>query len=93
MADADVEKVFQDFWANIVMRDGQLDLEQVKKELFDFHQLIRNVSLVYCEVTNHAVSKPLTDPQVVISLFNDYVQECVDEAAREEKDIVQGCLT
>lgn len=35
--DAEVQQVYDEYWKRIVEPDGELDIEQVKKELFDFH--------------------------------------------------------
>jgi hypothetical protein len=46
---------------------SRAELEQVKSELYDFHTLMQNVTRVYCEITGGQISKPLTDPEAVIS--------------------------
>lgn len=81
----DIEQVWQEFWKPIVEKDGVLDLEQVKKELFDFWQAMQSVPKVYCHVTRDAVSKILTDPDVVISIADDLVTRWCEEAVDEYK--------
>ena len=66
-----IEKIWNDFWKPIVYKDGELDIEQIKKELHDFYHMIDNVPKVYDTVTNSHVSKPLTDSSVVIAIFED----------------------
>jgi len=83
----DYEKVYQEFWVDIVGLDLN-DHEQVKKELFDFSQLINNISKVYCHITGNQISKPLTDPDVVCSVADEYYNEichdyCVDMGYEE----------
>jgi hypothetical protein len=75
----EVERIWQDFWVPLVMRDGVLDLEQVKRELADCYTLIMNVPKVYCEVTGNRISKPLTDPDAVIGEFEEYVNRRMAE--------------
>ena len=83
----DYEKVYQEFWVGMVGLDLN-DHEQVKKELFDFSQLINNISKVYCHITGSQISKPLTDPDVVCSVADEYYNEichehCVDMGYEE----------
>ncbi|MFG1857558.1 hypothetical protein ACGFJT_37390 [Actinomadura geliboluensis] len=50
-----------DFWKQIVERpDGTLDLDQVKRELHDYHQLLQKIPKVYDEITGGRISKPNT---------------------------------
>ena len=72
---SEVEKVYQDFWRPIVERDGCVDMEQVKKELFDFWQVMQSVPKVYCYITDNQVSKILTDPDVVCNLADEYYRK------------------
>lgn len=52
-------------------------------ELADFKTVMHNCSIVYDHVTGGQASKPMTDPQAIIGLFNDYVQGQVNEAVKE----------
>lgn len=81
--DPEVEEVYNDFWKGIVEKNGQVNMDQVKKELFDFYFLIDAIPKVYDAVTGGMISKPLTSPEMVISIFNDYVQDLCDEAVKE----------
>jgi len=73
MVDAEVEKEYQEFWKEIIEKpDGSIDKEQLKKELFDFSQLMINASKVYCYITGDAISKVNTDPDAVIRCADDY---------------------
>lgn len=64
--DADIEKVWQDFWLPIVAPDGVVDLQQIKRELFDFHTVIREVPKVYREITGNLFSKANTQTGYII---------------------------
>ena len=64
------EKVYQEFWKSIVEdSDGNIDLEQIKKELADYRDLMREVTKVYSELTNF--SKPFTRAEYIINAVND----------------------
>ena len=70
--DNEVEKVFQEFWAEIVCNeDGSINMEQVKKELSDFHFMIEEVPKVYSEVTDGMLSKPNYYAESVLSVFRE----------------------
>lgn len=69
------EECWEQFWKEIVFPGGKLDLEQIKKELHDFHTLIDNVSLVYDHITCGRISKPLTDPKIVIDEAESIYQD------------------
>lgn len=75
-----------DFWKEIVVKDGELDIEQVKKELHDYGVLLDSVGRVYDNVTGGKVSKPNTDPDVVIALAEDYLQECIEDEIENRKE-------
>lgn len=62
----EVEQCWREFWLPIVAKDGAVDIEQVKKELFDFKQLMRNASIVYDHVTRSRITNVLTLPDAVM---------------------------
>jgi hypothetical protein len=68
--DVDYERTFEEFWNPIIMPDGDLNMDQLKRELHDYRTLIRNVSKVYDHVTGGYISKPMTNPDVVIREAN-----------------------
>ena len=70
-----IEQVYQDFWKPLIEKDGVLDIAQMKRELFDFWQVMQSVPKVYDHVTGGKVSKILTDPDVVIALADDNYQD------------------
>ncbi len=54
------DQIYDEFWKDLVETDGVLDLEKVKAELADFHDVMHEVSQAYCEITGGALSKPNT---------------------------------
>lgn len=81
--DAEVEAVWDEFWKDIVMQNGVLDIEQVKRELFDLHFLAQGVPRVYCHVTGGHASKANTDADVIISLADEETNRVADEAVED----------
>jgi hypothetical protein len=84
----EVEIVYRDFWKGILEKNGQLDMNQLKKELCDFHSLILNSKKVYDHVTGGKISNIFTDPDIVCTMADDNYFEEV-----QSRDIGNGCAT
>jgi len=84
--EADVQHDWDTFWAPIVAPKGRINRQQVMRELFDFHQMIQNVSKVYDHVTGGAISKPNAPAHVVITAATDYDNEVLEDILRDEKE-------
>ena len=84
----DADKIFKEFWVPIIfdMKSGRLNLEQLKKELYDYAMLLDNVPKVYSEITSGKISKPNTCAEVVIAEYHDVLSELVQEATKDAKD-------
>lgn len=68
----DEEEIYESFWKDIICdEDGNIDVEQLKKELCDFYVMIDEVPKVYGEVTDGLLSKPLYDAETVLQVFRD----------------------
>lgn len=82
-----IDEEFKSFWVPIIfdLKNGRLNLEQLKKELYDYSMLLENVPKVYCEITGGKISKPNTDVSEVIGEFNNLLNETVDMAIEEYK--------
>lgn len=66
-------------WVPIVAPGGVLNLELVKRELYDYAMLLDNVPRVYSHATGGRVSKPNTDAGAVIAEIDSYIDELVEE--------------
>jgi hypothetical protein len=82
MSAADYEQTWEEFWRDIVAPDGTVNLDQVKRELHDFRQIIKDLSRLYMEVTGGRVSKPNTDVGVVLDLAEEHCKRQVAQALR-----------
>ncbi len=82
-----VEGMWRRFWEPLVCPNGTFDLEQVKKELFDFGRVMEQVSLVYANITGGRISKPNTDAGVVIAVVDDVQAEVMREHEEELREI------
>lgn len=79
----DVDKCWLEFWAPIVAETGIVDMKQVKRELYDYWQVMERVPQVYCHITGDQVSKILTDAAVVMSLADDNYSRLSAEDAED----------
>ncbi len=82
MSDVDkqVEEVWNESWVPILICGGELDLQQLKRELYDFSCMMREVAIVYDTLTGGLVSKPNTCASTVIELAEEHAAEMAEEA-------------
>lgn len=73
--DDDVLADWEDFWRAIVCPDGTLDLAQVARELFDYHVAMKQVAIVYCDLTGSRFSKPNTRAEYVIEAAYEHIEK------------------
>jgi len=71
----DYEKAYEEHWKHLVEQDGSLNLDQVKRELYDYHCVLEEVSTVYMDITNGKFSKPNTGAQHIIDEVNRQIEE------------------
>jgi len=65
----DVNKDYEEFWKDLVEKDGVVDMEAVKAELSDYHHVLQNVPEVYVAITGGRMSKPNYFARDVIAEF------------------------
>ena len=59
--ESDIEQIWDEVWKPLLVKEDEtIGIEQLKKELFDYHAVIGEVSKVYDSITNGQVSKPNT---------------------------------
>lgn len=64
------EELYENFWKSIIENeDGTTNIDQVKRELADYSDLMKNVTTVYSELAG--LSKPNTDPIYIIERVNE----------------------
>jgi len=86
--DAAVEEAWK-FWEPLVAKDGQLDLEQVKKELADWHYVMQQVPKVHMAVTGEQLSKVMVPAETVIAAFEGYLTTFVEEQIQERLENIR----
>lgn len=88
-SDPEVREVLEKFWASIVCPNGKWDFRQVKRELYDYYIVMREVGLAYDEVTNGKFSKPNTDHRHVVDAVEQRIKA---EVAQGRKDLISDLL-
>lgn len=71
--DHEVQECWESFWRKILVKNGQLDIGQVKKELFDYKYVRDQASLVYSELSG--LSKVFYPAQSVINRAREQQKE------------------
>jgi hypothetical protein len=76
----------REFWRDIVYKDGKLDEELVMLELEDFSDMMDRFGTFLCESTGGRMSKLNYTTGAMRSCFEDYVQDRIDEAIKEDRE-------
>lgn len=83
----------EEFWKDIIYKNGKIDEEQVMKELSDFSYVMNEVPKVYEEITGGILSKIMYPAEVVLKEFNeqfwskDIIKDDVKNIIKEEKTL------
>lgn len=95
--DPEAEKVYQEFWKDIICNeDGSININQLKKELYDCSRMMDNVPTVYCEVTGGLLSYPTYKAETVLNIFREKYSDkawAVDLLADDWDLITADCET
>lgn len=85
--DESVEYKWDTFWKGIVCHpDGTINIDQLKKELHDFHFVMHEVPKVYRHVTGDRLSKIMYPAETVIGVADEYMQEIVDRELKDQNE-------
>lgn len=85
---SDYMKKYDDFWKELVEKNGEIDRDAVARELFDYSMLIDNTSKVFDDITGGAISKPNTlASEVLIEAQRVSQMEAEEYAAEETSDL------
>lgn len=79
-AEKSPQELWESFWSDIVVKDGQVDVEQVKLELADFAMILDWTAKVYEHATAGEISSPNTWPSVVKAVIDDNINRLCREA-------------
>ena len=89
------QQIYERFWKDIVeiAPYGVLNKDQVMRELSDYSLILEQVSRVYYHITNGRISKQNTLAEAVIAVYEDIMQEAIDEALKEERELIRDHCT
>lgn len=80
MNDQSIFENYEYFWKEVLEnQDGSINKEQLMKELYDFSQLIRNLSKIYTYASGNKASHPAIKAEVIIQLFEEELKEQYDQ--------------
>lgn len=82
-------QAYETFWKALVAPDGELVLDAVARELYDYGMILDSVPEVYCHVTGGRISKPNTLPGAVIAEADDYENKTHYESMVDEIKIIK----
>lgn len=84
--DQEVEDNWNDTWKDILIKDdGTVDIEQLKKELFDFSEMIDRMVKVTCAMTRDRLSKPTYPPHILIGEMELAIEEDIKDRIKDDK--------
>jgi hypothetical protein len=76
--------LFRDICTNA---DGSLNLDQIKKELSDFHFLMQEIPKVYIHITGGILSKIMYESGTVIGLADEHYQSLAEESEAQNEPL------
>lgn len=81
---AQIQRVWREFWAPLLLPPpvlaerayGNLDIEALKNELYDYWSMLQVVPVVYAEATGGRMSRPdYIDPQQIVESITEHHDE------------------
>ena len=51
-----IEEVWEGFWLPIVLKEGQISLDEIKRELYDYALVLDQVRKVYSHITGGVIT-------------------------------------
>jgi hypothetical protein len=83
----DYEQDYDAFWKGILENhDGTINMDQLKRELFDFRKLMNNAAKVYEHITGGTITKVETNADAVISVADSEYGRLADAVFGPHKD-------
>ncbi len=86
----EIEGNWDNLWADIVYPDNKLDLEQLKKELFDYSNLMDRMSEITDYISNGQLSKPTYDVGVLKNFHDEEIAKYCKELKKEVLAILKA---
>jgi hypothetical protein len=80
----DYEQNYEEYWKELIEPDGKLDMDALKRELYDYWVAIENVGEVYCHITGNRFSKPNTLASVMIDEADAHYERIFNAQANSQ---------
>lgn len=75
-AGCEPDAVWERFWKDIILNEnGEVDIEQLKKELADFHHMMEQIPVIYMRMTGGMLSKTGYWAEQILSLNNQEIDK------------------
>ncbi len=86
-----VENDWQNLWKDIcTTENGELDMENIKNELYDYHFLMNQASELYDYISNGKLCKTNYFASVLKSQHDDRIKEALEEQKEDILDILKA---
>ena len=86
--DKEVESEWEDTWKDILVKeDGSIDVEQLKRELFDYSQMIDRMCTLTHEVTGYRLSKPNYPVSVIMDEVEDFREQELKNRMIDDREV------
>jgi hypothetical protein len=83
---ADFKKKSDEFWSDIIYKDGKVDEKQVLLELADHYFLLHEIPIIYEHATGGLLSKQMYHHTSINAVITDYINRSIDEAIQDNID-------
>lgn len=81
---------FEDGWQNkwkeiLENLDGSINVEQLKKELFDFDDMIDRITELTCYMTFNKLSYPTYPVETIVAVHEDGLREIKEDQKKDDE--------
>ena len=83
---SDVEKCWKETWEEILIKNGVLDMEQLKKELSDFSDLIHRHTQLVSHITHGRMSYATYTVGTILQVMKEVAEEERENQIDDDKE-------
>jgi len=86
--DKELEDDYNNIWKDIIENvNGTINIEQVKKELYDYSKLMDRTMELYDKLTDGYISKPNTKIEHIIKIVDERISESYAEGYNDALEL------
>ena len=82
----DFKNKSDEFWKDIIYKDGKIDEKQILLELADHYFMLHEIPIVYEHATGGLLSKQMYFAHAINPVITDYINRSIDEAIQDNID-------